>query len=191
MSQATTRRTRAKNATTHPGQIVLDAQQKRRTKEVKEADDRRLQAAQEAREAAALAGLNQLAAMQVDMEEAQAQEMVKKPTAVRPRARPKRKVQSQGPTGTNEPDEPSPDKVGACNATGRAVALKSLQDGDSFDTQLLNDGEFLDNGAKKKVLKNAPRPTLKAAIADVQSKFESGGQARACHKKGNSLPQPV
>lgn len=34
-----TRRTRAKNATTHPGAIVLAAQGKRRTKAEKQADD--------------------------------------------------------------------------------------------------------------------------------------------------------
>jgi len=39
-----TRRTRAKNATTHPGAIVLAAKGKRRTKAEKQADDNRVAA---------------------------------------------------------------------------------------------------------------------------------------------------
>lgn len=47
-----TRRTRAKNATTHPGAIVLAAQGKRRTKAEKEADDNRAALEKEAAEKA-------------------------------------------------------------------------------------------------------------------------------------------
>jgi len=62
------RRTRAKNAMTHPGQIILDAQQKWRTKAEKQADDDHLAAAREQKEADALAGLTRLAEMQGQME---------------------------------------------------------------------------------------------------------------------------
>lgn len=80
--------TRAKNATTHPGQIVLDAQPKHRMKAVKEVDDRRLQAAQELKEAEAVVRLTRLVELQVDMEEAQAQVLASKPRAVKPRPYP-------------------------------------------------------------------------------------------------------
>ncbi|KAG1817223.1 uncharacterized protein BJ212DRAFT_1299371 [Suillus subaureus] len=53
--------THAKNATAHPGQIVLDAQQKHWTPKVKATDEKHLKAAQEAKEALAVAGLNWLA----------------------------------------------------------------------------------------------------------------------------------
>ncbi|KAG1888205.1 hypothetical protein F4604DRAFT_1916127 [Suillus subluteus] len=82
------RRTRAKNATAHPGQIVLDAQPKRRTPKAKAADEKHLRAAQEAKEALALAGLNRLAELQANMEEAQM--TMTKPKAVRPRPLPKK-----------------------------------------------------------------------------------------------------
>ncbi|KAG2119692.1 uncharacterized protein F5147DRAFT_767161 [Suillus discolor] len=65
--------TRAKNATTHPGQIVLDAQRKRCTKAEKQADDDHLTAARAEKEADALAGLTRLAEMQVQIEATQAQ----------------------------------------------------------------------------------------------------------------------
>ena len=112
MSQAASHpNTRAKNATTHPGQPVLDMKQKRRTKQAKEADDKNLQAALEAKEAAAVVGLNRLAAMQVDMEKAQAQETAKKPVAVKPRAQPK-KVQEPSPVSSklHEPLEQQNDR---------------------------------------------------------------------------------
>ncbi|KAG2144038.1 hypothetical protein BD769DRAFT_1661450 [Suillus cothurnatus] len=78
----------AKNATTHPGQIILDAQQKQCTKAEKQVDDDRLAAAREQKEADALAGLTRLAEMQGWMEAMQAQ-AAEKPKAVKPRPVPK------------------------------------------------------------------------------------------------------
>jgi len=77
--------TRATNASTHPGQIVLDAQPKCRMKAARAEDDRRLQEAQEAKEAEAVAGLTRLAALEMDMEVAQTQAQMNKPKAVKPR----------------------------------------------------------------------------------------------------------
>ncbi|KAG2752778.1 hypothetical protein P692DRAFT_20871093 [Suillus brevipes Sb2] len=94
------RRTCAKNATAHPGRIVLDAQQKRRTPKAKAADEKCLKAAQEVKEALAVAGLNWLAELQANMEEAQA--TTTKPKAVRPRPLPKKQ---RGTASASNEDE--------------------------------------------------------------------------------------
>ncbi|KAG1862716.1 hypothetical protein DFJ58DRAFT_725202 [Suillus subalutaceus] len=61
-TQNAPRRTRTSNATTWPGQIVLDAKIKRHTKAQKAADDLALKEAQEAQEAQVQKGLERLAA---------------------------------------------------------------------------------------------------------------------------------
>lgn len=77
--------TRPSNANMHPGQVVRNAGQKRRTKAEKAADDKRLREELEAKEAAAVQGIERLAKIQATMEESQASVTNKKPMAVRPR----------------------------------------------------------------------------------------------------------
>ena len=87
-------RTRAKNATSHPGEIVLQARGKRRTKAEKAADDKLLRDALAEKEQARKEGIARLADMEVEMEAEQA--VVKKSVPVRPRSRVKSK--NAGPT---------------------------------------------------------------------------------------------
>lgn len=166
------RRTRAKNATAHPGQIVLDAQQRRRTPKAKAADEKRLKAAQEAKEALAVAGLNRLAELQASMEEAQA--TTTKPKAVRPRPLPKKQ---RGTASASNDDEP----IIVGGITTRAQPAREDADED-----------FLagDDGRKKKGGKNAR--SLSNAIVKARknlsaAKADSRDQPRV-NEKGNSLP---
>ena len=86
-------RTCAKNATTHPGEIVLQAQGKRRTKEEVTADDKQKLADKAAQDKSKKDSIARLARMQIEMEARQgATEQV---TPVRPCPRPRIKGQPQ------------------------------------------------------------------------------------------------
>ena len=87
-------RTWAKNATSHPGEIVLQAGGKRRTKAEKAADDKLLRDALAEKEQARKEGIARLADMEVEMEAEQA--VVKKSVPVHPRSQVKSK--NAGPT---------------------------------------------------------------------------------------------
>ncbi|KAG1722880.1 uncharacterized protein EDB91DRAFT_1087982 [Suillus paluster] len=169
--------THAKNATTHPGQIVLDAQPKRQTRAEKTADDQHLQAAQDAKEALAN-----------EMEEAQVQSMTKKPKAVRPRpcAIPKK-------TQVSKEDESAPEKAGD---SSKAAVLRSTEDGDLFDEGLPINEDLEDDETKKKKKgwKNTPQ-SLKAAINNASNNLlgaviagHNQPRAQNLNEKGNSLP---
>lgn len=171
------RRTRAKNATAHPGQIVLDAQQRRRTPKAKAADEKRLKAAQEAKEALAVAGLNRLAELQASMEEAQA--TTTKPKAVRPRPLPKKQ---RGTASASNDDEP----IIVGGITTRAQPARE----DADEDFLAGDDDSGDDGRKKKGGKNAR--SLSNAIVKARknlsaAKADSRDQPRV-NEKGNSLP---
>jgi len=86
--------TRAKNAFTHPGDIVLQAQGKRHSKAKKAADDKLLRDALSEKEQARREGITCLADMEMEMEAKQA--VVKKLAPVHPRPRVKSK--NVGPT---------------------------------------------------------------------------------------------
>lgn len=88
--------TRAKNATSHPGDIVLQAQGKRRSKAEKAADDKLLKDALAEKEQARNKGIARLAEMEMEMEMEANQAVAKKLTPVRPRPRVKSK--KGGPT---------------------------------------------------------------------------------------------
>jgi hypothetical protein len=85
MASVSPRRTRNKNATQHPGQVVLDTQVKRRTKAQVAADNQRSQDAQEAEKAAVKLGVSRIASMEVSMEAMQEVQATKKAKAVKPR----------------------------------------------------------------------------------------------------------
>ncbi|KAG1827441.1 uncharacterized protein BJ212DRAFT_1474591 [Suillus subaureus] len=153
--------THAKNTTAHPGQIVLDAQQKCQTPKAKAADEKCLKAAQEAKEALAVVGLNQLAELQASMEEAQA--TMTKPKAVRP--------------------HPLPKKHGIIM---RAQPARE----DADEDFLASDDDSGDDGRKKKGGKNArllSNAIVKAHKNLFTAKADSCDQP-CVNKKGNSLP---
>jgi hypothetical protein len=84
--------THAKNADTHPGQVVLNTIRKRRTKAKKAADDKLLAEELQVKEAAAHQGIQHLANIQAGIEQAQAAKAMQKPKAVRPRPVPAKKT---------------------------------------------------------------------------------------------------
>ncbi|KAG1733919.1 uncharacterized protein EDB91DRAFT_1251223 [Suillus paluster] len=176
------RRTRAKNATAHPGQIVLDAQQKCQTPKVKAADEKRLQAAQEAKEALAVAGLNRLAELQANMEEAQA--TTTKPKAVRPRPLPKKQ---RGTASASNEDESA--VVSGITTRAQLPVGEAMEDAD--EDLLAGDDDSGDDGRKKKERKNAR--SLSNAIVKARKNLPSTAKADSCYQprvneKGNSLP---
>ncbi|KAG2099904.1 uncharacterized protein F5147DRAFT_655738 [Suillus discolor] len=101
-------RTRRDNKFKHPGLPDLPVQGRvpRRSKAQKAEDDKILEEARQAQEQAAVEGLQRLAAMQMEMEEAEEQGVATKPKPVKPRARPvKKKVVPAKPAGTDIEDQ--------------------------------------------------------------------------------------
>ncbi|KAG2353224.1 hypothetical protein BDR07DRAFT_1496671 [Suillus spraguei] len=144
-----------------------------RTPEVKAADEERLKAAQEAKEALAAAGLNWLAELQADMEEAQA--TTKKPKAVRLRPLPKK---TQG--AVSKQDKPALKKAGTGAVGDESSTIEQLD-------ELMEDvNEDSSNNGKKK--KNAQ--SLKTAIVEACKSLSGAALTHASdlNKKGNSLP---
>ncbi|KAG1906309.1 uncharacterized protein F5891DRAFT_975718 [Suillus fuscotomentosus] len=93
-------RTRRDNKFKHLGLPDLPVQGR------KAEDDKILEEAHQAQERAAVEGLQRLAAMQMEMEEAEEQGMATKPKLVKPRARPvKKKVVPAKPAGTGVEDQ--------------------------------------------------------------------------------------
>ncbi|KAI6097638.1 hypothetical protein EV401DRAFT_1895469 [Pisolithus croceorrhizus] len=118
-------RTRAKNATTHPGDIVLQAQGKRRSKAEKAADDKLLKDSLAVKEKARKEGIARLAEMELELEAKQA--ATKKLAPVRPRPR----IKSKGavPTMETEASEHDNDGNGGPVSTPRRTpGIKSLKE---------------------------------------------------------------
>jgi hypothetical protein len=170
------RQTRAKNAMTHPGQIILDAQQKRCTKAEKQADDDRLAAAREQKEADALAGLTRLAEMQGRMEAMQAQ-AAEKPKAVKPRPVPKGR---QARTSQSEEPFSKAGRQYAIGDTDSPGATLNLKEQIFDEDESLGVGSIENAGSTKQKPK---KQTLKAAISSVRDINDT----RTNNKKGNSL----
>ncbi|KAG2117190.1 uncharacterized protein F5147DRAFT_768567 [Suillus discolor] len=84
------RRTCPQNANKHPGLPDLEGQSQR-CSQAKKKNTKLPQETREAQELAAVEGLQRLSAMQEEMKKAEVQSMMKKPKAVRPRARPVKK----------------------------------------------------------------------------------------------------
>ncbi|KAG2098387.1 uncharacterized protein F5147DRAFT_777628 [Suillus discolor] len=101
-------RTRRDNKFKHLGLPDLPVQGRvpQRSKAQKAEDDKILEEARQAQERAAVEGLQRLAAMQMEMEEAEEQGVATKPKPVKPRARPvKKKVVPAKPAGTGVEDQ--------------------------------------------------------------------------------------
>ncbi|KAG1724327.1 uncharacterized protein EDB91DRAFT_1255294 [Suillus paluster] len=91
------RHTHPPNANKHLGLPDLQGQNQRCSRAKKAEDNKLLQETCEAQEWAAVEGLQQLAAMQEEMKEAEVQSMTKKPKAVKPCARPVKKKAAPPP----------------------------------------------------------------------------------------------
>jgi hypothetical protein len=122
------RRTRAKNADTHPGHAVLQTtRRKRRTKDEIARDNQRIQEELEAKEAAALQGIQRLANIEAGMEQMKASVATRKPTAIRPSTRPRPvPVKKKLPVASQEEIYLAEDR--ASRVDDQVVAAKSAQD---------------------------------------------------------------
>ncbi|KAG2127949.1 hypothetical protein DEU56DRAFT_915561 [Suillus clintonianus] len=146
-TQNTLRRTRPSNAAARPGQIVLDAKIKRRTKAQKAADDLALKEAQEA-------------------QEAQEELLNKKVIPVRPKPRARKATKPVVRRGVDhtdniiEADEANDlqEVVETMEAVGTMEAVENMEDGTT-------------GAKKKKVTKKGGKALIKDAISNMQKKI--------------------
>ncbi|KAG1862826.1 hypothetical protein DFJ58DRAFT_839339 [Suillus subalutaceus] len=149
------------NATARPGQIVLNAQVKRRTKVQKNADDLALKEAKELKEAQADKGLKRLAGMQNEMEKAQEDLLTKKAIPVMPKPRVHKTIKPAVRSSDNHTD--------------------SMVEADEADN-LQETVEQMDSGTvgvtKKKVTKKGGKTLIKDAISNMQKKINEAPSKR-------------
>lgn len=165
-TQNALRRTRPSNAAARPGQIVLDAKIKRRTKAQKAADDLALKEAQEAQEAQVQKGLERLASMQNEMEKAQEELLNKKVIPVRPKPRARKATKPVVRCGVDhtdniiEADEANDlqEVVEIVEAVETMEAVENMEDGTT-------------GAKKKKVTKKGGKALIKDAISNMQKKI--------------------
>ncbi|KAG1907211.1 uncharacterized protein F5891DRAFT_1181506 [Suillus fuscotomentosus] len=167
--------TRLSNATTQPGQIVLDAQVKRRTKAQKNADDLALK---EAKEAQTQKGLERLAGMQNEMEQAQEELLTKKTAPVQPKPRAHKVT-----------------KLVVGNGNNHTGSLMDADEADSHQEAVKNMGDET-AGAKKRVMKKGGKPLIRDAISNMQGKISEasskveGDNAMTRVSDGKDAPTP-
>ncbi|KAG1726636.1 uncharacterized protein EDB91DRAFT_1254261 [Suillus paluster] len=159
-TQNAPRCTRPSNATTRPGQIVLDAKIKRCTKAQKATANLTLKEAQEAQEAQVQKGLERLAGMQNEMEKAQEELLNKKVIPVRPKPRACKATKPVVRSGDDHTDNMM--EADEANDLQEAVetveAVENMEDGTT--------------GAKKrKVTKKGRKLLIKDTISNMQKKI--------------------
>ncbi|KAF9237765.1 hypothetical protein BU15DRAFT_75757 [Melanogaster broomeanus] len=162
------RRTRAKNANTHPGDVIINTKQKRRTKAQKAADDARDQETLIEKEVAAVQGLERLAGIQMKMVADEAQAATTRPKGVRPRPRPiKKKVpadEDEGQPAALADDSDDPAAAYAEHSEDAADAEGDLEMESDEDTGI-------QNGTKSKKGKRAVKTSLKASIEQTVARL--------------------
>lgn len=177
-SNVPSRRTRPANASAHPGQVVLNATQKRRTKAEIAADKKRIQEELEAKEATALEGIKRLANIQADMEQTQSSVATRNPKGVRPRPVPVKKKLASLPKGTSSVADVS-DQVEGKFAQDDGELTMDV-DVDDSEVDILMGVEEVENVQKpgQRVIKLS----LKDAVNAARLRMISGDG------KGKSLP---
>lgn len=176
-SNVPSRRTRPANASAHPGQVVLNATRKRRTKAEIAADKKRIQEELEIKEATALEGIQRLANIQADMEQTQSSIATRNPKGVRPRPVPVKKKLASLPKGT-----------GSVADVSDQVEGESAQDDGELTMDVDVDEVNILTGVEE--VENLPKPggqrviklSLKDAVNSARLRMISGDG------KGKSLP---
>jgi hypothetical protein len=186
------RRTRAANAGAHPGQVVLNATRKRRTRAEIAADKKRIQEELEAKEATALEGIKRLANIQADMEETQSSVATRNPKGVRPRPVPVKKKLASLPEGTSRAVDAS-DQVEGKFALRMMGNSQWIQDMDVDEVDILMDVEEIENVPKpsQRVIKPSLKDAVNAARLRMIRGVQDNNQVKACvtsDGKGKSLP---
>lgn len=165
--------------------VDLQGKISRRSKAQKAEDDRALQKIREADERAAMEGLQRLAAMEVEMEEA-AQGAAKKPAPVKPRPR---QVKKQAVA----PAPPADKKTTSAGKSGGNRKHK-LTDADPHEGAIVEDSEgggfdYVDGGEVRKKAKKRTKMSLKDKVGEVRLMGQVGSTiqgARVEDQKGKS-----
>ncbi|KAF8431064.1 hypothetical protein L210DRAFT_3508032 [Boletus edulis BED1] len=155
------RRTRAKNATTHPGAIVLAAQGKRRTKAEKQADDNHAAAERAAAEQAEQERVVTIAKMVMEL---------------------RAKEQNAAAPGPEVPEKAS----GAKRTKSRPNSIAMSGNGAAVEQgskdQTPSDTQVAATSAKPK---RAPKPSLKAMIGEASKTITDSTDSGSADKPGN------
>ncbi|KAG1849620.1 hypothetical protein C8R48DRAFT_677043 [Suillus tomentosus] len=177
------RRTRAKNADAHPGQVVLNATRKRRTKAEIAADNKRLKEDLKTKELAALQGIERLANIQAEMEQAQASEAVRKPKPVRPR-----------PVAAKVTSSSQPQPAAAVQGGGHGDQREGQEKQGQLTENIGEDDmnvEAFEGVSKLKPGKKSLRDAVNARLKSMNSKAAELARVDLADRKGNSLPMYV
>ncbi|KIJ62071.1 hypothetical protein HYDPIDRAFT_30622 [Hydnomerulius pinastri MD-312] len=169
------RRTREKNATQHPGDILKPTKQ--RTKAEKAEDDKRLKDAQSAKAQAAKDGIARLAMMELEAEAKEAEAKANQPKPVRPRPR----VRSAKGKGV---------EVGATvSAAGRATASGniSIADVDAITDKAVISGKLTAFAKQATPASDDPNSEIVVVTEKIQRPFVSLKQSISEYKVQSKL----
>ncbi|KAG1870862.1 hypothetical protein F4604DRAFT_1926419 [Suillus subluteus] len=189
---ASPRRTCPKNATQHPGLVLLEGQKKRRTKAQIAQDKERALEAQAIKEAAVQHGVNQLAGIEASMEVQQATEAANRAKPVKPRARPVKKKENvkesmQGAT-SELTSENHPVQAIVQDASGHHTANSMGVGADNG--KAIGNEEFENEGRKTKKKKKA-NPTISREAVSAATRQIHQVRAPDSDKKGNVNPSVI
>jgi hypothetical protein len=181
------RRTRASNATAHPGAILLEARKPRRTTEEVAAAQEEKAAKAAAQAAAAKAGAKRVAGIELEMEAKQTNVLARKVKGVRPRPTPyKGKKAAKDSPDVAATCGGGDDEVGTNQAPGiltqKADVLMDL-DNDAID----QDPCSKIGTVKKKVTKASMKDAVNHARNQIKRTrtADGGDKAARVDKKGN------
>ncbi|KAG2145143.1 hypothetical protein DEU56DRAFT_910266 [Suillus clintonianus] len=183
-----TRRTRASNATAHPGAILLQAKKPRRTTEEVAAAREEKAAKVAAQAAAAEAGAKRVAGIELEMEAKQTNVLTRKVKGVRPRPTP-----YKGKKAAKD----SPDIAAACGGgddevgtnQGLGVLTQKADVPMDIDNDAVDQDSHTKSGTiKKKVIKASMKDAVNQARNEIKrNTADCGDKAARVDKKGNVL----
>jgi hypothetical protein len=175
--------TRPKNATQHPGRILINSRGKKRTTAEKAADDQREREAKEASEKAVQESYQRIATLQAQMQADQDAMRVDAPKPKRPRARPVGKAAKNLKTSDSTMDDRQAgakivaDKPLVTKGRGRVGGAKRLAADASVENPASEDedGEPVQTKKKKKLaVREAIQAVLNAGIVIDSTKARDG-----------------
>ncbi|KIJ07271.1 hypothetical protein PAXINDRAFT_19532 [Paxillus involutus ATCC 200175] len=165
-SNTTERRTRASNATRHPGAIVLEAQIKRRTKAEIAADNETQRQAQATSDAVSKAVLVRIATLETEMEAKKTQVLSSKPSATRPKpkVRTRTKIQAEDtiPEAVEAPGDGQAEGAHVAGPVEDPVATEV----EEFDEDESEDGEAND-GMQRRVSRRPVKSSFRERVNDT------------------------
>ncbi|KIJ06846.1 hypothetical protein PAXINDRAFT_103208 [Paxillus involutus ATCC 200175] len=177
----TERRTRASNATRHPGAIVLEAQVKRCTKAEIAADNEAQRQAQATSDTISKAVLGRIATLEAEMEAKQTQVLSSKPSAIRPK--PKACTHTKSQAGDTVPEAVEGDAEGA-SAEGPVAVEDPVvgADVEEFDEDASEDGEG-DSAMQRRVSRRPVKSSFREKVKEAHRMLDQPSSNRHEDKK--------